>query len=378
MSDQESLRDTRFARVARSRASKACLACRARKVRCDVVHRDGQCTNCVLDKRQCIVDLSLLSELDAQFLEAQGCFKAPCRQAADEFMREYFLHVHPNLPLLDESVFWNMYHRNGYATQNGRTSFSLFLFQAMLFASCSFMSLNTIRSLGFTSLRDARDTYYRRAKLLFDFCGETSPVANAQGALLLSYNATMRYQKRINSIWLVTAIQLAQAAGAHRFYLKQDQDPEVKNVLKRLWWCCIVRDRILPLGVRRHLYIPLVDFDPEKAALTEDDFAHEIGFSRVYDAETKRSLIRLFITLCDLAVALTDVITTVYATGQPLDVRFLSVLKLQQTVSCIQSSKVGLDAWFERASIRFPAPAGMMSTNKSLVLYTNLMYIYYQ
>lgn len=31
-----------------------------------------------------------------------------------------------------------------------------------------FMSLNTIRSLGFASLRDARDTYYRRAKVCKD------------------------------------------------------------------------------------------------------------------------------------------------------------------------------------------------------------------
>jgi len=92
----------------------------------------------------------------------------------------------------------------------------------------------------------------------------------------------------------------------------------------------------------------------------------------------QKVLIRLFITLCDLAVALTDVITTVYATGQPLDVRILSILKLQQPSAVSSLAKSVWMTGSKEQSIRFPAPAGMMSTNKSLILYTNLMYIYYQ
>ena len=70
-----------------------------------------------------------MSQHDVYFLDTQGCFKVPNRQALDEFVREYFLHVHPSLPLIDESAFWKMYSGNG--------SFSLFLFQAMLFGSSS-------------------------------------------------------------------------------------------------------------------------------------------------------------------------------------------------------------------------------------------------
>ncbi|KAH7176922.1 hypothetical protein EDB81DRAFT_773777 [Dactylonectria macrodidyma] len=501
----------------RRRASKACLACRARKVRCDVVLRDGTCTNCALDKRQCVVkarpskyrthknknivnndesesqgtsssrgknkkqphtqfiteifdcspvdqatvsserssdrnrtspptcsqdprypvpnssnhalleriqpginnhtnhtffippttgnhqpgppfyappavefpeqahviysylpfleaDLSSLSHHDVQYLESQGCFKVPGRQAADEFVRQYFLHVHPGLPLLDECAFWDMYYPNG--VQGGQTTLALFVFQAMLFASCSSMSVETLRSLGFASMLDARGTYYRRAKLLFDFCGEQDPVSNAQGALLLSYNAAMRGQKRANSIWLATAIQLAQAAGAHQFDCNPHESPEVNNTLKRLWWCCIVRDRILPLGVRRQLHIPLADFE-DKSVLTEEDFVQEITGSRVYGAETKASLVGLFITLCDLAVSLTDVIITVYTSNQPINIQSWSIPKLQKTVDRIELCKSSLNSWFERATARFPTPAGIMSTDESLILYTNVMYMYY-
>lgn len=41
-------------RTVKRRASKACERCRIRKVRCDIVHRDDQCTNCALDEVECI------------------------------------------------------------------------------------------------------------------------------------------------------------------------------------------------------------------------------------------------------------------------------------------------------------------------------------
>ncbi|KEF60850.1 uncharacterized protein A1O9_02412 [Exophiala aquamarina CBS 119918] len=45
-------------RTAKRRAPKACERCRIRKVRCDIVHRDDQCTNCALDEVECIDTLS--------------------------------------------------------------------------------------------------------------------------------------------------------------------------------------------------------------------------------------------------------------------------------------------------------------------------------
>ena len=42
-------------RASKRRASKACLSCRNRKVRCDVVSGGHPCTNCRLDKLDCVV-----------------------------------------------------------------------------------------------------------------------------------------------------------------------------------------------------------------------------------------------------------------------------------------------------------------------------------
>lgn len=81
--------------------------------------------------------LSHMSSQDVNFLEQSGCFRVPIRPALDEFVREYFLHVHPSLPMLDEGEFWDGYAHRSSNYPIGRPRLSLFVFQAMLFASCS-------------------------------------------------------------------------------------------------------------------------------------------------------------------------------------------------------------------------------------------------
>ncbi|EXK77386.1 hypothetical protein FOQG_17902 [Fusarium oxysporum f. sp. raphani 54005] len=319
------------------------------------------------------LDISGLLPDDINYLEAQGCFRVPTPEALDEFVQEYFLHVHPALPLLDEAWFWAIFTR----PVRGRSNLSLFVFQAMLFTACSFLPFSTLRSLGFASVHNARDTYYRRSKLLFDLCSERNLVSSAQGALLLSYNGTMKDQKRTNSIWLSTAIHLAQAAGADQFHTSLNPSLTTVNELKRLWWCCIVRDRILPLGMRRQLHITSLDVAHGSYLPTEKDFSREIDGSRVYAPQTKRTLVRLFITLCELTVPLTDVIKIVYPTGRLTDIHSPVVHDAQQGRESLQSCEAGLEAWFERATIQFPTPAGIITREESLVLYTNLLYIYY-
>ncbi|KAF5681399.1 cutinase transcription factor 1 beta [Fusarium denticulatum] len=320
------------------------------------------------------VDMSGLEPDDVYYLESRNCLSVPTPDALDDFIREYFLHVHPGLPLLDEAQFWAVY--SGDKEPRGEPTISLFLFQAMLFVSCSFVPFSTLKGLGFTSRRNARERYYRRAKLLLDICSARDLVSNAQGALLLTYYATGRDRARTNSILLATAIQYAQGAEADQFHKRPDQDSDMTNRLKRLWWCCIVRDRILPLGVRRQLHITSIN--PALDHLTEQDFEKEIHGSQVYSPHTKRSLVQLFISLCELAIPFTSVVQTVYGMGQSAADAISPMIEHQKQIEeSIRFCEISLDAWYDKASIQFPTPAGIISPEKSLVLYTNLMYIYY-
>lgn len=83
-----------------------------------------------------------MSPEDARTLEVNGCLHIPIRSTLDIIVREYFLHVHPTLPILDEGKFWNVY-RNKDRRKN-YPRISLFLFQAMLFVSCSVSDLSIL------------------------------------------------------------------------------------------------------------------------------------------------------------------------------------------------------------------------------------------
>jgi hypothetical protein len=73
---------------------------------------------------------------DARTLESSGCLHIPTTPALDHFVREYFLHVHPNLPMIDEGQFWRIY-TNQEGLHGKPSRVSLFLFQAILFAASS-------------------------------------------------------------------------------------------------------------------------------------------------------------------------------------------------------------------------------------------------
>jgi hypothetical protein len=75
--------------------------------------------------------LSLSSE-DTMILDFKGCLGLPDQNATEEFMKQYFKRIHPLVPVLDEAEFWR-----SYLDPNTGRKVSLFVFQSMLFASCS-------------------------------------------------------------------------------------------------------------------------------------------------------------------------------------------------------------------------------------------------
>jgi hypothetical protein len=82
-----------------------------------------------------------LSPTEIRSLERQLCFQVPSGAVLDEFVRQFFLYVHPCLPMLNEGVFWSMYSKRPHAGPEV-LSCSLVVFQAMLFASSRVGSLS--------------------------------------------------------------------------------------------------------------------------------------------------------------------------------------------------------------------------------------------
>lgn len=70
---------------------------------------------------------------DVSYLELQGCFRVPIKTLMDEFVKQYFLYIHPMTPILNEGRVWEMYG----AQPAGPDRLSLLVCQAVLFSACS-------------------------------------------------------------------------------------------------------------------------------------------------------------------------------------------------------------------------------------------------
>lgn len=82
-------------------------------------------------------DLTHLSSLDVQFMQHHRCFDLPSKQLLNEFVRLFFLHIHPTLPVMDESAFWALY------TNHQSDKISLLVFQSIMFAASTVSNTHT-------------------------------------------------------------------------------------------------------------------------------------------------------------------------------------------------------------------------------------------
>ncbi|EFX06482.1 c6 zinc finger domain containing protein [Grosmannia clavigera kw1407] len=301
-----------------------------------------------------------LGPADIAFLEQRSCFRLPEKAALAAFVAAYFRYVHPFLPVLNEAAFCTAYaDQSADSTAGQRTP--LFVFQAMLFISCPVRG-PLVGPMGIDFGKLTAST------ALFDVDVFKDDVRSAQAALMLTYQAPTPNDKT-SSFWLAVAVHYAQRAQAHRYLASTSAARQA--VLKRLWWCCILRDKIMALGLRRPLHIQSSDFDFDHNSLNEGDFCDEILHSDVYDRPTKQVMVQLIIALCELMGPLHSILTMI----DPM--KGMGADSNQPTLQELKCCLARLDLWYQKAVARFQIPMHICGVNESLILFTKMIYIYY-
>lgn len=184
---------------------------------------------------------------------------------------------------------------------------------------------------------------------MFELQAESDPLSIAQGTLLLSFRFAMN-NPQCNVGWLEKAVSHARKCGAH---LPNNDIADISTNNKtlqyrRLWCSCIIRDRILSLGVRRRLLIPLAEYDPLHDLLTEQDLTSEVSTSRVYSAKSKQILTYLSVKLSRLSGILTEIVTLAEDIKDVLrGVKELTTKDVADTMETIKRANQQLDAWGE-------------------------------
>ncbi|KAJ5447506.1 Transcription factor [Penicillium cf. griseofulvum] len=312
--------------------------------------------------------LSLSSE-DIAFLTSKDSLSLPASDAIDEFVQQYFKRIHPLVPVLDEAGFWRMFREN----QSTGPKISVFVLQSMLFASCPFVSLKTLRQCGFVDRRDARKKLYNRAKLLFDLRTECRSHPNAQGAVLLTHY-TSADDPQSGSLWVTRAIKHATLIDTEPSLLVENVAMSLK---KRLWWSILLRDRSLCIGLRRRPQVTSISLHGCSDWLSTEDFSEELHQSQVYDYNTKKRLFEALQNQCELAVLLTDLASLAF-THQKTPRRLLSMIEFQGILLSIKNIKRSLDEW--KLPVQPASSPGKTSTsegNDAVSKLTYMTYMYY-
>ncbi|KAL4811302.1 hypothetical protein BDV18DRAFT_129083 [Aspergillus unguis] len=328
----------------------ACLTCRRRKVRCDVTVNGSPCTNCRLDNERCMIarpkrprkekttdrrhepasslvsrnskapvvlsiDSAFIAPRDSlgrslqfptlsahtsglsphavAYLTSQKALTLPKRSIVHTLLQYYFIRSYPIFPLIKETAFRE-------STQDGR-SFSLLVLRAMLFAASCHIPLECAQDVGYSSIWQLRSSLYKTAKDLYDFGIEKDPLHISQAALLLAFHFD-RSDPTGNTRWHAIAVQNARLVNAH-----QNQDLFEQSIsanrfsdLKRLWWCCILGDRLLAAGTRRPASITLDQFHSIVPVHLNIDEVWDVD-SEYYSGTKRNILYHLVIGACRLA-----------------------------------------------------------------------------
>lgn len=210
---------------------------------------------------------------------------------------------------------------------------------------------------------------------LYETGVEKDRLVTSQACLLLTYYTTDA-ERSNNSRWLRIAIRYAKKERAHIYHhLPQTGLGPGRRTsdLKRLWWCCMIRDRIISLGMRRPIQITPDQFDLHQLGLSFHDLEEECYNSEVYTPDTKIALCRILASLCHLVVAVTDLIMLVYPTTQGMP---FSLADRQIQLDRLEETKFALLDW-ELSWVANP-DGKEYYIHPSLTLYTNLCAIYFQ
>lgn len=208
---------------------------------------------------------------------------------------------------------------------------------------------------------------------------ESDPVCMSQSALLLTYYVSSSVKFRVNTLWLTHAIRFAQVAGADRFYELKGVEPKQLRMLKRLWWGCIVRDRIMPLGLRRPIQIrESIPVRGDQRFLSEVDFQDEMGMSRVHDPAAQARIFQIVNLMCKFSESLTPAMITLYAAEKPRDRAVSTPDTLQSCLTDVKTHIEQLYLWHESAVRVFPPPVSLDDESAAVTIYANLLWMYYE
>ncbi|OAL31221.1 hypothetical protein AYO20_08276 [Fonsecaea nubica] len=202
---------------------------------------------------------------DIAFLQAKDAFVAPSQELLDALIANFLDRVWPIYPVVNRQEFLQQYKAK---------KVPWILLHALCFISATFCPLAILHRAGFTGRKQARVSYYRKAKALFDTGYESNKITILQSVIVLTCwgGGPNNYWNFYS--WISTGVTIAEALGIHRSTAGANMHPHDRSLLKRLWWILVIRDASCGTLVGRPFRINTNHADTEM--LTVEDFEYDI------------------------------------------------------------------------------------------------------
>ncbi|OQU95196.1 Fungal specific transcription factor domain-containing protein [Cladophialophora immunda] len=213
---------------------------------------------------------------EVSYLSSKGAFWLPSAKDLLALVDCYAHFVHPFNPFLDIKNLRDVCHLHanpseGVTQARDRDRISLLTLNAVLGAATSYVDTACIKRMEFASRTAARDTFYMRAKSLYDLDCESDLFSVQQALVLMTYWVGIPATQKDTWHWNGLAVNTLQSTNL--------QEPTSTGVItqrqsrklqRRLWWSCFIRDACLALGLR---CAPRMKFDERTTTMvTLDDF----------------------------------------------------------------------------------------------------------
>lgn len=202
---------------------------------------------------------------DIAFLEAKHVFELPEKDYLDALIQNFVDRVFPLYPIVNLQEF---------NQQRKAKRIPWILVHALCFISATFCAPSLIHRAGYETRREARWTFYNKAKALFDIGYESNKIAVLQVSILMGFwgGSPNNYWNFYS--WISTGVTIAETLGCHRSMRGTKISNQDRSLLKRLWWILVIRDTVCAALVGRPFRVNLDHCDTE--ALNAQDFLHDL------------------------------------------------------------------------------------------------------
>ncbi|CAK7272017.1 hypothetical protein SEPCBS57363_004917 [Sporothrix epigloea] len=253
---------------------------------------------------------------DIVYLHSKSVFSLPDAELQKALLHAYIEFVHPYMPLLELHQFLET-----IVDRDGKSgTVSLLLYHAVMFTASSFVPAKYLKAAGFSRRREARKSFFMKARALYDLDYETDRLTLVQALLLMTYWYETPDDQKDTWHWMGVAVSLAHTIGLHRDPRTTGEPIRRQRLRKLLWWCCFMRDRMIALGMRRPKRIRNEDADVpmltpsdfEKAILPDDIDVVPAECRYVRDIEMQEQLAELCVEKAKLCVLVGNMLQQQY------------------------------------------------------------------